>query len=321
MAGGAMIQREASYLRSKAGTFAVVTSLIIVAVAALLAAVFYLPPLLAPDPPPGLPLDQQERFNRTLELRNDVRSTLLQIVGIPLLVLSAVATWRQLTSARREFEQQLEMNRQSQLAERFSRAIELLGSESTNVRLGAIHALSAISNESDQYRPAVAATLTAYIRYHSPWPLKEPDELQLQATSRPSLRDNPAWRLRSRKPDVQAALDVIIKLNSGYPLDRKVQVNLNATDLRLAHLERADLTNASLRGSSLEGAWMRGADLTGAWLDGADCGGANLDEAILEGVRVDENTQLLDAENLNSTRGLPHGIQLQRALGENRDAR
>jgi hypothetical protein len=66
---------------------------------------------------------------------NDVRTTLLQGIGGTVLLLGAYFTYRQLQTAR----DQLQIAQEGQITERFSRAIEQLGSDKEDVQLGGIY--------------------------------------------------------------------------------------------------------------------------------------------------------------------------------------
>jgi hypothetical protein len=99
--------------------------------------------------------------NDRLRLQNDARATLLHGLAGGVLLLGAYFTWRQLQLSRQELTQtlhatgeqldatrrQLAIAQEGQLAERFSRAIEHLGSsqENLDVRLGGIFALEWIA--------------------------------------------------------------------------------------------------------------------------------------------------------------------------------
>jgi hypothetical protein len=83
------------------------------------------------------------------------------------------------------------------VTDRYTKAIEQLGHEKLDVRIGGIYALERIARDSPRDHPTVMAVLAAFIREHSreQWPLPEPGT---KTVSRPTTR-----------PDVQAALTVI----------------------------------------------------------------------------------------------------------------
>jgi hypothetical protein len=195
------------------------------------------------------------------------------------------------------------------VTERFTRAVDQLGSTQLDVRLGGIYALERIARDSRTDQPTIAEILTAYVRTHSPWPPTRPGQGRIDLTL-DQVRDLPD--LRTRMPDVQAALTVLgrgefalLAATSSAPLD------LRATDLRTAelrganleraaffgaHLEQADLLGAHLEGANLrlvhlEGAiladaHMQGANLVLAHLEKAQLAGANLQGASLSAARL-----------------------------------
>ena len=89
-----------------------------------------------------------------------------------------------------------ELTEQGQVTDRYTKAIEQLGSDKLDVRIGGIYALERIARDSARDHPTVMEVLTAFIREHSQekWP--------------PSGTGGQN-RERSTRPDVQAALTVV----------------------------------------------------------------------------------------------------------------
>jgi uncharacterized protein YjbI with pentapeptide repeats len=196
---------------------------------------------------------------------NDVRTTLLQGLGGGVLLLGAYFTWRQ-----------LQVSREGQITERFTKAIANIGDQALDVRLGGIYALERITKDSPADRATVAEVLSAYVRTHSPWPPR----LEGQAVVESPLRDIP--ELRVRAPDVQAALTVLSrnKLHeTAHP-----RLDLGQTDLRKAELFGFQLESADLEQAHLEGASLMYANLKKAYLREAQLTGAQLSYANLEGI-------------------------------------
>lgn len=108
--------------------------------------------------------DRIQLQNDRLKLQNDARATLLQGLAGGVLLLGAYFTWRQLQSTRR----QLSIAEQGQLTERFTRAVDQLGSDRLDLRLGGIYALERIARDSPPDRATIGEVLTAYIRQRSP---------------------------------------------------------------------------------------------------------------------------------------------------------
>jgi hypothetical protein len=119
------------------------------AVVLVLGCIFVLPRLIYPplssEVLNQLGLQGKERLdarNDRLRLQNDTRAMLLQGVGGVAVLLTVYFTWRQLQhnleATRRQqqaTQDQIELSRQQQLTERFTRAIDQLGNESEDVRL------------------------------------------------------------------------------------------------------------------------------------------------------------------------------------------
>jgi Pentapeptide repeats (8 copies) len=151
--------------------------------------------------------------------------------------------------------------REAQFPGRYSTAVEQLGSDNLDVRIGGIYALEGIAAEYARHHPTAMELLAAFIREHSgePWP--------------PPVPGPGRQPLRTTRPDVQTALTVIGR--------RDVKHDIRPVDLNRADLTRADLTEANLAGADLSHADLTGADLTGAHLTHADLTAALLTAALL----------------------------------------
>jgi len=74
-----------------------------------------------------------------------------------------IAVWRALVA-----DKQNKINEQSQITERFTRAVDQLGSESIYMRIGALHALERIGRDSENDVVAVLRLLSSFVRNQSP---------------------------------------------------------------------------------------------------------------------------------------------------------
>lgn len=203
--------------------------------------------------------------------------------------LAAVSALWFSAQSLRATEAQLRLTEQGQLTDRFGRAVEQIGSDKLDVRLGGIYALERLARDSTRDHPTVVEVLAAFVRDHAPI-------RSCIGVTDPFVR--PAT-------DVQAALTVIarrdVSRDSGGPVDlsfsclygaslpaaRLAGANLQETNLELAELGGAILTGATLRHARLTGARLNAADLTGAVLTGADLEAAVLRDADLTGARLD----------------------------------
>jgi Pentapeptide repeats (8 copies) len=283
-------------------------------VAVLLAVVLVAPRLLYP-PLTDRELDRQrvtdgrDRIELKREqdkLQNDARGALLQGLGGAVLLLGAYFTWRQVQTNREQVQQnaaatrdQLKLTREGQLTERFTRAVDQLGSDHLDVRLGGIYALERIARDSPPDRVTIGEVLSAYVRGHAPWPPTKKG----QPPAHTPIDDVP--ELEERAADVQAAVTVLghrellpsglrrlaltgVDLRKAWLGDEAKLQGARLTDANLqgARLDGADLQAAYLRNADLRGAWLDGADLRGAWLPGANLQGASLKSVRLDGAKA-----------------------------------
>jgi Pentapeptide repeats (8 copies) len=249
------------------------------------------------------------------KLENDARTTLVQAVGGAILLIGLFFTWWSISTAERNLQithetatQNLAIALDGQITERFTRAIEQLGSDQLEVRLGAISALERIARDSERDHWPIMEILTAYVREHAPWPPKAqpPEEQQPGAPALPPLA-----------ADIQAVLTVLRRLTRTYGKGEDQVLDLRRTDLpganlTGAHLEEAQLWQAYLEeaelwGAHLEGATLWGAFLKGAILTGAHLGGVHLDHAYLERAHL-EGAINLTVEQLSKVRTLTRRI-------------
>lgn len=169
---------------------------------------------------------------------------------------------------------QLELMLSSQMTDRFTKAIDQLGSEKKAVRIGGIFALERIArdsqDESTNYTiQSIAYTLATFVRESQP---------------RAAIHESAYIpMLKIRAPDVQAAMTVLCRsplCDNRVNTDNATLRDLNRTDLRL-DLSRTDLRRASLRGARLDGVNLWGSRLEGANLRRAHLRCAGLSDAYL----------------------------------------
>jgi uncharacterized protein YjbI with pentapeptide repeats len=202
----------------------------------------------------------------------------------------------------------LDLSRQGQINDRFTKAIEQLGASNQagekklEVRLGGIYALEQIAKESQDYHGPIVEVLTAYVRAHAPW--KEAEQCSQEEISsnepQPTQNTQAPPKLAA---DIQAILTVLgrrTRTSRQGDSDRPDlrDTDLRGADFRNAHLEGADLWGAHLEGALLGGAHLEGAyllhahleraDLRDAHLEGAHLSGAHLERADLWGAHLEE---------------------------------
>lgn len=239
-------------------------------------------------------------------LANNARAAVLQSLAGLVVVAGAAATWWQ-----------VHISRQSQITERFTRAVDQLGSENTDIRIGGIYALERIAKNSAADRRAIQFLLGAFVRNHASWPVGAADGPQHPTAT---IDAHLPW-LQVRAPDVQAAVGA---LGRRLPMPDERVLYLSRVDLRglqlhgarltgvqmryanLARawlqetqLDRSDLKGADLRRANLQGTQLTAANLSSAYLQGANLRGADLRHANLRGANLSE--AILDSTMLTGT--------------------
>jgi hypothetical protein len=236
--------------------------------------------------------DRIQLQNDRIGLQNDVRTSVFQALAGALLIFGSVAAWRQAQINR----QQLAVVQEGQITERFTRSIDQLGSEKTDVRLGGIYALERIGKNSPADQAVIVEVLSAFVREHAP---RRPDQapatiVRILASVRSQLTEQPdrGWgglaTLRFRNPEVQAAMTVLGRRR--WPEDSQ-PIWVTRSDLRRAHLVNANFEHANffacnLYGANFENSNLRGAGLNNAILERAFLRAADLRGANLEGTRL-----------------------------------
>ena len=252
--------------------------------------------------------------------RKDLVLALAQILGGTALLLGLYFTWRT-----------LQVNREGQITDRFTRAIDQLGSEKLEIALGGIYSLERISRESEADHWSIMEVLTAYIRQHAPWPPLPEEDQQGEEVPTPAPDNQQGEEVPTPAPDIQAIITVLRRRTRYHGHGEPEPLHLRETNLSRgslaganlshatlwhanlsrAHLRKANLREAILRGAILWQAILWEADLREAmlWeanlseadLRGADLSGANLSGADLRGADLREVKHLRQAQ-LEETR-------------------
>jgi uncharacterized protein YjbI with pentapeptide repeats len=223
---------------------------------------------------------------------------------------------------------QTEADRQRRIVETFSKAVEQLGSDKLEVRVGAIFALERISKESPDDYWTIMEVLAAFVRERVRYTtimarLSERAYFLWLQAGRPEGRSEEFWeeavRLEGHLTDIDAIFTVIgrrsaenrqrekdrgwhFDLRGTYPstlpsvFERGFLANahLEGANLLEAHLEEAIFVNAHLEGAFLVNAHLEGANLWMAHFEGAHLWGAHLEQAVLQQAHL-EGANLLEA--------------------------
>ena len=242
-------------------------------------------------------LDELELKDR-FAARNDFIKTAAQILGGAFFLITIYFTYQNLLVAEKNLAETQEKNkadlsiaRDKQTTELYVKAIEQLGSDKLEVRLGGIYALERIARESEKDYWPIMEVLTACVRKDAPWPLKSPSK----TTKKSILEIRPTT-------NVQNILTVIGRSSGAYVQGEDHRVDLSATDLRGVNLNKANLQWAVIRGSCLINAklWeahLENANLREAILKHEELFDAHLEKADLSDVRM--QNAILENVNLN----------------------
>jgi uncharacterized protein YjbI with pentapeptide repeats len=268
----------------RTGPWLIVTLVGVGMLAALALALVVLPPRLVPTPA------HATTFADLARAQSDARGNLVAALGVLAVLIGGVVGFLNFRENQQQNLRTIELNRETlevtergQVSERFSKAIDQLGDERLDVRIGAIYALAQIAHDSAELHPPIMETLTAFLREHSHWqprfiePTSESDQPLPEVTWPPP-------RLRA---DFQAVATVIGNRvldhdRKGHGLDLR-EVDLGGAIIPGAHLEGANLINANLQYARLEGVHLQMARLDSAYLMRAKLKGAHLEEATLTG--------------------------------------
>ena len=203
-------------------------------------------------------------------LVNENRKTLLQVIGGLVVLVGLYLTHRR-----------IRVTEDGQVTDRFTKAIEQLGSDKISIRLGGIYALERIAKDSRKDHWTVIEVLSAFVREGPPIHNREGIELSEAGVG--------------ISTDIQAALTVVDRRKHqqdpentpiNYSTANLQGSNLEGAFLREANLNQAHLSRANLQGANLQGAILQGANLQGANLQGAKLYEANLQGTILEDAQI-----------------------------------
>ena len=184
-------------------------------------------------------------------------------------------------------EKQIDLQRKQRTDDRFTTAVNLLGSSETSARTGAIYSLYHLSIEDKKYRKEVAQILCSHIRSKT----NEPD-YQKEHKDRPSN-------------EIQSTIDLLLKDKDGnkglYCQDFAKENSFPKVNFEYTYLVKANFYEAQCQGADFNHAQCQGADFDYAQCQGADflnaqcqaakfnaaqCQGATFIRAQCQGARV-----------------------------------
>ena len=266
----------------------------------------------------NLKVENTQDEQRKVELENELRRTIAQILGGVAVLAGVYFAW-----------QQLNVTQQSQITERFTRATEQLGSDKLEIRIGGIAAFERLARDSDKDFGPVFVILETFIRENAP---REKSDEEYPRTT---LYTNPSGEAVPIMPaDIDAALGALVSLSRDPGNRRTLDLHgtnleggvfgiggklspafLFNTNLQYASLAGVDFPKADFTDSNLRGAGLIDANLSGAYFESAQLNHATLEDVNLNGAYL-RDAQLYEADLLrvDLSEADFQGAQLDRVL-------
>ncbi|MDB5158536.1 MAG: Pentapeptide repeat family protein [Mucilaginibacter sp.] len=193
--------------------------------------------------------------NQVLTLENEFRKTIAQIIGGLFVFVGLYFTWSQLSETR----ESISISQQVFLTDRYSKAIDQLGSSNPQIRLGGIFSLEKLASSSKEYISVVNNVLATYIRQKS--------------------NDTSTYTFE----EIQAAVGIISfrETNRDYLIDNDHGVNISNSILKNLYFENARLPYAKMVKSVFTESTFINANLSYVSGMEADFSKTNLSNSIL----------------------------------------
>jgi uncharacterized protein YjbI with pentapeptide repeats len=254
---------------------------------------------------------------------NGLFVAIFQSIGCSVLGTTAYVGYRNFKVS----EDNLKIAQDKHLTDRFSKAIEHLGSDKIDVRLGGIYTLEQLAINSQKYHWTIVEILSAFIREKSPryqgfyQGENNEDETGMSLVSEISPvnygenqtkktpaddGDQPKSQIfayeepKIKKPtvDIIAAMVVLSRRTTEHEVEQRRRIDLRTVNLAEIEIEGANLNNINLGNAYLYMAYLENANLSEAHLHRtylkntnlrrANLRGANLRKANLSEARLEE---------------------------------
>jgi uncharacterized protein YjbI with pentapeptide repeats len=236
------------------------------------------------------------------EIENDSRSTLGQILSGVAVLTGLIFAWQQLGTTS----DNLRVSQEGQITDRFSRAVDQLGSDNLSIRLGGIYSLERIARDSPRDYGPVMEVLTAFVRQNAP--------VAANAAA------TPVTAVPRVAPDIRAVLKVIGRRTPAQ-VDVEIEEGADCLDLTGVSLVGVNLVDTNLRNtcwdrSDLRAAQLSRANLTNTTFSGTDLSQqANLQDANAAGaIFNDANLALSNLTNTDFTNANLQAANLSQAI-------
>ncbi|HWD88784.1 MAG TPA: pentapeptide repeat-containing protein [Mucilaginibacter sp.] len=271
--------------------------------------------------------------NEKLTLENEFRKTIAQILGGSFVLIGLYFTWNQLSATR----ESISISQQTLLTDRYSKAIDQLGSNNPQIRLGGIYALEKLAASAKDYVSVVDNVLATYIRQKSKDTSSYTFEELQAAVGIISFKETNRNYLIDEAHGVNISYSVLRSIdfnNARLPYAKLIGSDfsqstfLNAeisnasgleADFSKTNLTNADLSESNFYGGSFEQSVMKGAIVRNANLQLANFNEANLSNCDFRGSDLSDaylNGTILYGTDLSSVKGLTKN-QISRARTNN----
>jgi len=245
-----------------------------------------------------------------------LRNIILMIAGITAL---AISIWRariadkQAKASNIQAEatiEQIKIAAQSQITDRFTRAIEQLGNSREDVlflRIGAIQALERIGNDSLGDLPAIIRLLAGFARETS--------------SAGDAVVKNRENQIAKTPLDVAEAVAALARLNGKhleFLREQKISIDLSGSYFPRLNLPNSNLTRFTLRNCNLSNARLWNANFSNASLWDANLGNASLRNAnFSNAILWDANLSNASLRNANLSNAILQNANLSNAILQN----
>ena len=248
------------------------------------------------------------RYKR-LELTNEYRKTIVQLVGGFLVVGSLLLTWYGMLNDKELAKEQL-------VTDQFIKASKMLGDSSIAVRMAGIYSLEQIMNNYPNYHKQVVDLLSAYIREKRKLTGSDLRKIYEYISSYHLKREliSKDKYFKPIETDIQSVLDVLSRRKR---IDSTFVINLTFSNLYSASFNNYNFENIDFSASYLGFADFSNSNFKNvvfkeSVLDFADFSDANFKNVVFE-KSVLPNTEFFNfvADSLSIIRSVTDGIRMQ----------
>jgi hypothetical protein len=269
---------------------------------------------------------EEQLFNfqkERTDLEQKIMIGVIQLMGGLFVASTVYISWQNFKQTQKN----VEVAQEKQITERFTQAINQLGTEAKEgegdkiaIRLGGIYALERIAKDSEKDHWTIMEVLTAFIREKSPSSDREKlfdsDVEQSQKEQFPGITQDAQAALtvigRREKREEPETLDLSgANLRDANLINARLsRANFASSKLSRANLNGADLTDANFHWGSLNGADLTGTDFTGAKLRGANLRGAKRDDRTKFDPKWELVYQLVNSDGIDNEGRKQIGMQI-----------